>query len=85
MKKVFCMTAAIALMVGNSTLALAMEMVAKDVTTLATPTRIVPLDAGEVYHKSIAGSELMVLDRCGHRPEIEKQAEFSQRVQQFLA
>jgi pimeloyl-ACP methyl ester carboxylesterase len=47
--------------------------------------RIVPLSAGEVYHKSIAGSELMVLDRCGHRPEIEKQAEFSQRVQRFLA
>jgi pimeloyl-ACP methyl ester carboxylesterase len=47
--------------------------------------RIVPFSAGEVYHKSIAGSELMVLDRCGHRPEIEKQAEFSQRVQKFLA
>jgi pimeloyl-ACP methyl ester carboxylesterase len=47
--------------------------------------RIVPLSAGEVYHKSIAGSELMALDRCGHRPEIEKQTEFSQRVQKFLA
>jgi pimeloyl-ACP methyl ester carboxylesterase len=47
--------------------------------------RIVPLSAGEVYHKSVAGSELTVLDRCGHRPEIEKQAEFSQRVQKFLA
>jgi pimeloyl-ACP methyl ester carboxylesterase len=47
--------------------------------------RIVPFSAGELYHKSIAGSELMVLDRCGHRPEIEKQAEFSQRVQKFLA
>jgi len=46
---------------------------------------IVPLSAGEVYHKSLAGSELMVLDRCGHRPEIEHQAEFSQRVQRFLA
>jgi pimeloyl-ACP methyl ester carboxylesterase len=47
--------------------------------------RVVPLSAGEVYHKSIAGSELMTLDRCGHRPEIEKQAEFSQRLQRFLA
>lgn len=47
--------------------------------------RIVPLNAGELYHKSIAGSELVVLDRCGHRPEIEKQAEFSQRLQRFLA
>jgi len=47
--------------------------------------RVVPLSAGELYRKSIAGSELMVLDRCGHRPEIEKQAEFSERVQRFLA
>jgi pimeloyl-ACP methyl ester carboxylesterase len=46
---------------------------------------VVPLSAGEVYHKSIAGSELMTLDRCGHRPEIEKQTEFSQRLQRFLA
>ena len=47
--------------------------------------RIVPLSAGEVYQKSIAGSELVVLERCGHRPEIEQQAEFNQRVQKFLA
>jgi pimeloyl-ACP methyl ester carboxylesterase len=46
---------------------------------------VVPVSAGEAYHKSLAGSELLVLDRCGHRPEIEKQAEFSERVQRFLA
>ncbi len=34
---------------------------------------------------SIAGTELVVFDHCGHRPEIEKQAEFTQRVQRFLA
>jgi pimeloyl-ACP methyl ester carboxylesterase len=45
----------------------------------------VPLSAGEAYHRALAGSELMVLDRCGHRPEIEKQPEFSQRLQKFLA
>jgi pimeloyl-ACP methyl ester carboxylesterase len=43
------------------------------------------MSAGEAYHKSIAGSELLVLDRCGHRPEIEKQAEFSERIRHFLA
>ena len=47
--------------------------------------RVVPVSAGEAYHKSLAGSELLVLDRCGHRPEIEKQAEFSERLQRFLA
>lgn len=47
--------------------------------------RVVPVSAGETYHKSIAGSELLVLDRCGHRPEIEKRVEFSERLQRFLA
>jgi pimeloyl-ACP methyl ester carboxylesterase len=46
---------------------------------------VVPVSAGELYHKSIPGSEFLVLDGCGHRPEIEKQAEFTQRVQKFLA
>jgi pimeloyl-ACP methyl ester carboxylesterase len=47
--------------------------------------RIVPISAAEVYKKSIPGSELVVFDNCGHRPEIEKQAEFSQHLQRFLA
>jgi pimeloyl-ACP methyl ester carboxylesterase len=46
---------------------------------------VVPLSAGEAYHKSIAGSEFLVLDGCGHKPEIEKQAEFTERVKKFLA
>ncbi|HKV54442.1 MAG TPA: alpha/beta hydrolase [Candidatus Binataceae bacterium] len=46
---------------------------------------LVPLSAGELYHKSVTGSELAIFDGCGHRPEIEKQAEFSERVQRFLA
>ena len=44
-----------------------------------------PVSAGEAYHKAIAGSELLVLDGCGHKPEIEKQAEFTKRVAKFLA
>ncbi|MCS6926458.1 MAG: alpha/beta hydrolase [Candidatus Binatia bacterium] len=47
--------------------------------------QIVPVSAAEVYKKAIAGSELVVFDHCGHRPEIEKQAEFVERVQRFLA
>jgi len=46
---------------------------------------VVPVSAGEAYHKSIAGSEFLMLDGCGHRPEIEKQAEFTERVIKFLA
>jgi pimeloyl-ACP methyl ester carboxylesterase len=47
--------------------------------------QIIPVSAGELYHKSIPSSELLVLDGCGYRPEIEKQAEFSNRVGSFLA
>jgi pimeloyl-ACP methyl ester carboxylesterase len=47
--------------------------------------RVVPLSAGELYHKSIPGSELLALDRSGHRPEIEKQSEFTERLKRFLA
>ena len=46
---------------------------------------IVPLSAGQVYHESIKGSRLAVLDDCGHRPEVEKSSEFVQLVRQFLS
>lgn len=46
---------------------------------------IVPLSAGEVYHKSISGSRLEVIDSCGHRPDIEKTDEFLALIQDFFA
>jgi pimeloyl-ACP methyl ester carboxylesterase len=46
---------------------------------------VIPLSAGEAYNKAITGSKLAVLDRCGHRPEIEKTAEFVKLVREFLA
>ncbi|HJU29599.1 MAG TPA: alpha/beta hydrolase [Candidatus Binataceae bacterium] len=45
---------------------------------------VVPLSAGELYHKRIAGSKLVTLDRCGHMPEIEKSADFVNEVLGFL-
>ena len=45
---------------------------------------IVPLSAGELYHASIPGSELVVLDRCGHRPDIEKSSEVAEIVAEFI-
>ena len=47
--------------------------------------RIVPLSAGHAYSKAITGSELLVFDDCGHRPEIERTPEFTQRIRNFLA
>ena len=46
--------------------------------------RIVPINAGHIYNRSIAGSELATFEGCGHRPEIEKTDEFIARVQGFL-
>ncbi|PKB66714.1 MAG: hypothetical protein BZY81_06530 [SAR202 cluster bacterium Io17-Chloro-G4] len=46
---------------------------------------IVPISAGELYHESIPGSRLAVLEGCGHRPELEKTSEFVQLVHQFLS
>ena len=45
---------------------------------------IVPLSAGEAYHQAIPGSRLVVLDPCGHRPEIEQADEFVRLVREFL-
>ena len=46
---------------------------------------IVPLSAGDVYQKSIPGSQMSIIDDCGHRPEVEKPEEFIKQVQQFLS
>jgi pimeloyl-ACP methyl ester carboxylesterase len=46
---------------------------------------IVPLSAGEVYHQSVAGSRLEVLDNCGHRPEVERSGDFVRLVRRFLS
>jgi pimeloyl-ACP methyl ester carboxylesterase len=45
---------------------------------------IVPLSAGEAYHAAIPGSQLVVLDQCGHHPEMEQTEAFVNHVQSFL-
>jgi pimeloyl-ACP methyl ester carboxylesterase len=46
---------------------------------------IVPVSAAKVYEKSIKGSRLLVIDGCGHRPEVEKSEQFIKEVSKFLA
>ena len=46
--------------------------------------RIIPVSAGHAYNHAITGSELLVLDNCGHRPEIENTSQFVNRVRSFL-
>ena len=45
---------------------------------------IVPVSAAEAYHQAIPGSRLVILDHCGHHPEIEHADEFVQQVREFL-
>ena len=44
-----------------------------------------PLEFGEHFHQAMPGSKLVVIDQCGHVPQIEKPAEFNKALAEFLA
>jgi pimeloyl-ACP methyl ester carboxylesterase len=46
---------------------------------------VVPLSAGEAYRDAIPGARLVTFDRCGHRPEIERPADFMREIESFLS
>jgi pimeloyl-ACP methyl ester carboxylesterase len=46
---------------------------------------IVPLNAGEIYHKVLQGSTLHIIDECGHSPQMEKPEEFLDATVSFLS
>ncbi len=45
---------------------------------------LTPLAMGERFHKEIKGSQLVVFDKCGHVPQMEKAAEFNATLLKFL-
>jgi pimeloyl-ACP methyl ester carboxylesterase len=47
--------------------------------------QIVPLECGDLYKKAINGSDLVVIDNCGHSPQVEKPDEFIKAALDFLA
>jgi len=47
--------------------------------------RLVPLECGEIYQKAIPGSDLVVIDNCGHVPQVERPEEFLRAALEFLA
>ena len=47
--------------------------------------QIVPLECGELFKEAIKGSDLVVLDNCGHSPQVEKPEEFIKTALEFLA
>ena len=63
------------------------------VKTIKRPTLIVwgredglvPLADGERFNKEIAGSKLLVIDQCGHVPNLEKALEFNAALLKFLS
>ena len=62
------------------------------VKTIKRPTLIIwgrqdgltPLADGERFNKDIVGSKLVVIDQCGHVPNLEKPGEFNAAVIKFL-
>jgi pimeloyl-ACP methyl ester carboxylesterase len=46
---------------------------------------LIKLADGERFNREIAGSQLVVFDKCGHVPQVEKSAEFNAAVLKFLA
>jgi pimeloyl-ACP methyl ester carboxylesterase len=45
---------------------------------------IVPVNCAEIYHQNIRGSQLVIMEQCGHVPPIEKPQQFVNIVSEFL-
>ena len=45
---------------------------------------VIPVECGELFQKDILNAKLAVIDNCGHRPQMEKPAEFGEAVTSFL-
>jgi triacylglycerol lipase len=45
---------------------------------------LTPLAIGERFKKEIAGSELLIIEKCGHVPQMEKADEFNRALLKFL-
>ena len=45
---------------------------------------LTPIAMGERFKKEINGSELLVIEKCGHVPQLEKAAEFNAALMKFL-
>ena len=47
--------------------------------------KLIPLSFGQRFHQEIAGSQLRIIDDCGHMPQVECANEFTTAVLQFLS
>jgi pimeloyl-ACP methyl ester carboxylesterase len=46
---------------------------------------ITPINSGEIYQRAIPRSRLVVIENCGHMPEMEKPTEFAGLIENFVA
>jgi pimeloyl-ACP methyl ester carboxylesterase len=46
--------------------------------------KMVPIGALEPLRRALKNTQVTVFDGCGHRPEVERTAEFVQAVDSFL-
>lgn len=68
------------------------DVLDKKLSAVKQPTLIIwgredgltPLAMGERFNKEIAGSHLLVIEKCGHVPQLEKSAEFNAGLLKFL-
>lgn len=68
------------------------DMLDRSVSAIKQPTLIIwgredaltPLALGERFKKEINGSELLIIEKCGHVPQLEKSAEFNAALMKFL-
>ena len=47
--------------------------------------RLVPVECAELYHQALPKSDLVIIDNCGHSPQVEKPDEFVSVALEFLA
>jgi pimeloyl-ACP methyl ester carboxylesterase len=47
--------------------------------------KVVPPAAADEYQRAMKSAKVAIFDNCGHRPEVEKTADFLKEVQKFLA
>ena len=46
--------------------------------------QIIPVECATLYHQAIPGSDLVVIEQCGHAPHLEKPDEFVRVAMDFL-
>jgi pimeloyl-ACP methyl ester carboxylesterase len=47
--------------------------------------RVVPFTAADDYKRAMKSAKVVAFDNCGHRPEVEKSADFLREIEQFLS